>query len=260
MQELPAQSGIYRITCLANGEFYVGSAVNMRKRQYKHLWHLRHNSHGNYRLQKIYNEHGAQLFIFDVLEYCNRERLIECEQYYIDTLNPEINILKIAGDTKTKSAGSIRVVTEETRRKISEGNKGKKLSASHIEKLKARKGMTFSDIWKSRISVSGKGRVQGLETRKKISNANAGRRFNENSRQKMSEAQRGKTRSEETRRKITESLKARNRNNVENYDNWAISHIEAYKRGNLSIREYCALYNLTKGTFDYWRRKYRNWF
>ncbi len=33
----------------------------------------------------------------DILEYCNKENTIDREQYYINTLNPEYNILKIAG-------------------------------------------------------------------------------------------------------------------------------------------------------------------
>jgi hypothetical protein len=35
----------------------------------------------------------------EILEYCDSSNVIEREQYYIDLLNPEYNILKTAGDS-----------------------------------------------------------------------------------------------------------------------------------------------------------------
>jgi group I intron endonuclease len=37
--------------------------------------------------------------IFSIIEYCPKDKLIEREQYWIDTLKPEFNICKIAGFT-----------------------------------------------------------------------------------------------------------------------------------------------------------------
>lgn len=50
----------------------------------------------------IYNamlKHGYSKFSLDILEYCEPDALIKREQYYIDTLEPEYNILKIAGSS-----------------------------------------------------------------------------------------------------------------------------------------------------------------
>lgn len=41
--------------------------------------------------------HGFANFKLEILEYCEPSKLIEREQYYIDLLKPEYNILKIAG-------------------------------------------------------------------------------------------------------------------------------------------------------------------
>lgn len=41
--------------------------------------------------------HGFANFKLEILEYCEPSKLIEREQYYIDLLTPEYNILKIAG-------------------------------------------------------------------------------------------------------------------------------------------------------------------
>ena len=45
-------SGIYLIINLQNNKFYVGSAVNVRKRKNKHLQQLRKNKHDNQYLLK----------------------------------------------------------------------------------------------------------------------------------------------------------------------------------------------------------------
>jgi group I intron endonuclease len=44
-------------------------------------------------------KYGHSTFKLEILEYCEADRLIilEREQYYIDLLKPEYNILKIAG-------------------------------------------------------------------------------------------------------------------------------------------------------------------
>jgi len=58
-------------------------------------------------------------FSLDILEYCYKNLLIEREQYYLDNLKPEYNILKIANSR----LGSKQ--SEATKIKISINNKGK---------------------------------------------------------------------------------------------------------------------------------------
>jgi len=42
-------------------------------------------------------KHGYSNFDLDILEYCDSKDLLKREQYYIDLMNPEYNILKKAG-------------------------------------------------------------------------------------------------------------------------------------------------------------------
>jgi group I intron endonuclease len=42
-------------------------------------------------------KYGPKRLNWDIKEYCNKEDLINREQYYMDTLNPKYNILKPAG-------------------------------------------------------------------------------------------------------------------------------------------------------------------
>lgn len=44
-------------------------------------------------------KYGYNKFSLDILEYCEPSLLIKREQYYLDTLKPEYNILKIAGSS-----------------------------------------------------------------------------------------------------------------------------------------------------------------
>jgi group I intron endonuclease len=94
----------------------------------------------NSRTSIIYSallKHGYDNFSLDILEYCGIDILIEREQYYLDLLKPEYNILKAANSRmgskhslKTRALMSVKLKGEnhpifgktlsvETRRKIS---------------------------------------------------------------------------------------------------------------------------------------------
>ncbi len=97
-----------------------------------------------------------------------------------------------------------RVFSEETRRKISEANKGKIPSEETLKNLdKGRRGRTVTAETRNKLSISNRGQKRSIETR-----------------QKMSEAKKGKApwnkglkgcyiRSEESKRKASIALKIR---------------------------------------------------
>ena len=49
-------SGVYQITNKVTGKFYIGSAVNFRKRWNTHKSCLRNNKHANKHLQRAWNK------------------------------------------------------------------------------------------------------------------------------------------------------------------------------------------------------------
>jgi group I intron endonuclease len=77
--------GIYKITNLVDNKVYIGSSVDVYKRQYKHFWMLRKNQHDNVHLQNSYNKFGEINFVFSVIELCEVENLIPLENKYITT-------------------------------------------------------------------------------------------------------------------------------------------------------------------------------
>lgn len=79
-------SCIYIIRCLKSIKVYIGSAVDFEKRKYKHIKTLMANKHQD-KLQKSFNKHGIHNFTFEILELVeDKAKLIEREQYYLDTL------------------------------------------------------------------------------------------------------------------------------------------------------------------------------
>lgn len=174
--------GIYEIINLINGKSYVGSSIDLKRRWYSHVRTLRNGQHRNPYLQAAWNKYGEGAFLFCVIEQVeNEDRLLRREQYYLDCAFGVGSTYNIAKDATAPMLG--REVSEETRRKLSESNKGK-------------------IPWT-------KGRHRTIETRHKISEANRGREFSEEWKRKISEAKKGCEVSEETKRKMSEAHKGK---------------------------------------------------
>jgi group I intron endonuclease len=84
-------------------------------------------------------KYGYSKFSLDILEYCVPSLCLSREQYYLDILKPEYNILKIAGSNK----GSKK--SEATKIKISIAQKGE---LNHFY------GKTHTDETKKKIQLS----------------------------------------------------------------------------------------------------------
>lgn len=96
--------------------------------------------------------------------------------------------------------------SEETRKKLSEINKGKPLSEEHRKNIsKSLKGHEVSEETKQKMSETKKGRIFTEEHKQKISETMKGKTLSEETKQKMSEAKKGRTLSEEHRKKLSEN-------------------------------------------------------
>jgi group I intron endonuclease len=60
--------GIYKIINVINNKFYVGSAVDLKRRKTRHFSELRTGKHNNRHLQAAWLKYGEQAFIFVVVE------------------------------------------------------------------------------------------------------------------------------------------------------------------------------------------------
>jgi len=84
------KSGIYKITNLINGKFYIGSSNNIEKRWYDHKRNLKNLCHPNQKLQNSWNFYGEDKFSFEIIEETLPEKIIllEKEQHYLDLFKP----------------------------------------------------------------------------------------------------------------------------------------------------------------------------
>lgn len=103
-------SGIYQIRNKVNSKVYIGSSNNIKRRWQKHKALLRHNRHQNSHLQAAWNKYGEDNFVFSIVELCSIDSLLDREQYFINTINPEYNQTLIAGKVE---------MTTDRRRKLS---------------------------------------------------------------------------------------------------------------------------------------------
>lgn len=93
------KSGIYRWTLNESGKFYIGSAENIKRRlkDYYNVSYLENEiKKNNSLIYRVLLKYGYSAFSLDIIEYCDKTLLIEKEQYYLDLLKPEYNLLKFA--------------------------------------------------------------------------------------------------------------------------------------------------------------------
>lgn len=88
---------IYMITNLQNTKIYIGSAVNFNYRKRTHLSLLRNNKHHSKHLQSSWNKYGEENFFFEIIEKCDKNKLLEREQFYLNILSCDYNIQITAG-------------------------------------------------------------------------------------------------------------------------------------------------------------------
>jgi group I intron endonuclease len=186
------KSGIYIIKLKKGNYFYVGSSQYLNKRKLHHLSHLKRQKHCNKKLQNVFNKHKD--FKFEILEYCQIENLVEKEQYYLDLLKPNLNILK-------KAFSSIGYKhSKEDLNKITEFNR----LISKTEKW--RKGVSKSWFKKGHITI-----------------------MSDENKKKLSERMRMYKPTEEVRKKMSEKAKQRDRSNLD-LNKFIIAGIESSKK------------------------------
>ena len=100
-------SGVYKITNIITGEFYIGSSKDIKQRWVSHRNPAAQKRQPNSKLYKAMAEFGLDNFKFEVLE--ETADLKKREQYWIDQLSPSYNNIRANGiDIKRKKETSKR--------------------------------------------------------------------------------------------------------------------------------------------------------
>jgi len=162
--------GIYMITNKLTGEQYIGQSRNIKQRWFSHT---APNTREYNRMHKDIKKQGKNTFDFIILEECSVKELDKKEKYYIAKVHPSYNIstggrgnygFKPTEEQKEKSRqGALkqwREMDEETKQKIIKNN----LTWPH-------KGYKMSEETKKKISEKNKGKKWTPELREKIAEA-----------------------------------------------------------------------------------------
>ena len=76
---------IYKIACIENGKFYIGSTVNKNQRWARHRKDLRAGVHKNKNMQSSWTKYGEAAFVFTVVEeVADQVLLMQVEQRHLD--------------------------------------------------------------------------------------------------------------------------------------------------------------------------------
>lgn len=146
MESIPHAPGIYQILCVPTGKIYIGSARDLAVRWRTHVSSLQRDQHPNRHLASAWRKHGADAFVFSVIELCFEPCLLEREQYWLDRLRPfgkrGFNICVTAGSVRgvkrspefiaqLSERARLRMTDPERRAAVSRVHSGKTISASH---------------------------------------------------------------------------------------------------------------------------------
>lgn len=172
---------IYLRTNKINGKKYVGQATDLKARQRR--WKANCQYAGT-AINRAREKYGIDAFDFEILKECKDEELNQWEMYYIKELNTKAPYGYNLTDGGDGCCGYS--LTEETKKKIGEANKGKEPWC---------KGKELSEETRRKMSENTKGEKNHMY----------GKHLSEETKKKLSEALKGIKRSDETKKKMSDN-------------------------------------------------------
>jgi group I intron endonuclease len=158
LRENKGKGGIYMLTNKLTNDIYIGQSIDISNR-FKNYFNISYiKSKNSFKISKALIKYGYSNFSLTILEYCDKDDLLVKEQYYFDKLNPEYNILKIAGSSKYFKH------SEETKAKIS-----KSLKRIYLNEKSALFGCYDTEQTKELVRQKALGRIHSENTKLKMS-------------------------------------------------------------------------------------------
>lgn len=184
---------IYRITNMANGKYYIGSAESFARREWQHKYDLKRGAHKNPRLQAAWDKYGPDMFVFEVIEEIPEGRsTFDIENTYLIKCVGQPDCYNVNTDAVGMRTGI--VLSPNTKRKISASRKGKAAGEKHY-----RYGQTVSPEVREKIGAAQRGKPKG-----------SGRKVSEEGRAKIrANIEAGRSHKHWLGRKHTEEAKAK---------------------------------------------------
>ena len=211
--------GVYRISNILSGRYYIGYSTNINRRFSVHRSKLKQNCHDNIFLQRAYNLDGEDKFIYDKIHICDTEdEAKEIELQYLT----DISIREYLYNLNFNNSGGDLMSYHPDKEKIRE-----KILKSHSETISK---MSLEDR-KEKFGRCGEkngmyGKTHTEEVRQKISGLKKGntyckgKKLSDETKQKLSNIRKnnytgednpffGKHHTDETKQKIREKNKGK---------------------------------------------------
>jgi group I intron endonuclease len=187
------KGGVYAIRHVLSGKLYVGSSRNLARRWREHRRALNKGTHHSRHLQRAWDRHGADAFVFEILQAIENDAdLMMAEQFHINkteayrrshgynislTADP-LRGLHRSAEHRARIGASLRgrKHTAESKENMAAGRRGKRNSPEAIAKMLATKSKLPPEV----LAKGGKktrGRPVSIETRSKLSRAIKGRKL-----------------------------------------------------------------------------------
>jgi len=183
-------SGVYSITCKANGWVYVGSSVRVRSRWKDHTCWLRKGTHTIGRLQSDWDQYGEAGFEFRLLaEIRDAGERYQCEQVALSAVWATGLCYNLSPSARDNTGHRF---TSEQSQKVSDALRGKPKSEEHRANLWRDREVTpeFRELMR-RNGEMGRGKPKSIEHRKAIiaSSSAIGKAGSANHKAKLTEDQ-----------------------------------------------------------------------
>ena len=214
--------GIYKITN-PNGKIYIGQTIDFERR-IKHYKLLKCKEQP--RIHRSLIKYGVEYHTFELIQECNKKSLTILERFYQElyksTDKNGLNCILVATDEF--SGGH----SDESKKKISDKLKGRKANQNSIDAvIKYNKERILTDESRIKLGNGNRGKKQSAEWKDKLSKARKGLKRTEETKNKISESMSGRKLSEEHRLKLKSrvitdewrlklSIAAKNRKNKNN--------------------------------------------
>jgi group I intron endonuclease len=184
---------IYRITNMANGKYYIGSADSFARREWQHKYDLKRGVHKNPRLQAAWNKYGPDMFVFEVIEELSEGAdQLQIEDTYLMKCVGQPDCYNINAHAELARLGM--TLSQESKEKLSRNRKGKAAGENHY-----RYGQTVAPEVREKIGAAQRGKPKG-----------PGRKVSEEGRAKIrANIEAGRSHKHWVGRKHTEEAKAK---------------------------------------------------
>lgn len=202
-------SGIYCILNMVNNKKYIGASKQIQQRLSEHKCNLIKNRHQNIYLQRAWNLYGGNNFKFEIVFKCDILELDRAEKIFIKRYKTNC---RNHGYNFEDGGGAGKLISDETRRKMSRSHTGLKQTEEHKRNAAATKiGIKRKPETIKKMSESQKGYIPTEETIEKLRLSHLGKKLSPESIMKRTETRRKNgwnyNPTEETKNKISLGVK-----------------------------------------------------